>query len=406
MGLKVCVIGAGGFYRRFVPLFQAHPLVSEVSLAELDPTRRRLAAEAYGVRRTFASLDEACASDVDAVAIFTQRWLHGPQAVQALNAGKHVYSAVPAAITLEEMALLVETVERTGLIYMMGETSFYYPAAIYCRQRYRAGDFGRFVYGEGEYLHDMARFYAAYDRTNGDGWRALASFPPMLYATHSLALVLSVTDAAVTHVSCLGIVDDHDDAIFRKDVSMWGNEFSNEVALFRTSDGGACRINEFRRTGISGEPHVRVSIFGTEASYEEQIGSRAWVERDPASLTDLWELLACTSVQLDGDGRKRVVAGDEHAFRGVSVVHPIERLPVTYAGIENGHEGAHPFLADDFVRACASGTQPTLNVWTAARYTAPGIVAHASALRDGELMRVPDFARRPAMVASQPVSAP
>ena len=38
-------------------------------------------------------------SDVDAVAIFTQRWTHGPLVVQALRAGKHVYSAVPMAIS-------------------------------------------------------------------------------------------------------------------------------------------------------------------------------------------------------------------------------------------------------------------------------------------------------------------
>ncbi len=42
-------------------------------------------------------------SDVDAVAIFTQRWTHGPLVVQALRAGKHVYSAVPMAITEEEI---------------------------------------------------------------------------------------------------------------------------------------------------------------------------------------------------------------------------------------------------------------------------------------------------------------
>jgi predicted dehydrogenase len=292
MGLKIAVVGAGGFFRRFVPLFQAHPLVSEVSLAELDASRRDHAARAFGIARTFASLDEVCRSDIDAVAIFTQRWLHAPQAIQALEAGKHVYSAVPAAITVEEMAALVEEVERGGLVYMMGETSYYYPAAIYCRDRFRAGDFGRFVYGEGEYLHDMARFYAAYNRTNGPRWQAFASFPPMLYATHSLALVLSVIDAHVTNVSCLGVVDEHEDGIFREDLSAWGNVFSNEVALFRTSDGGICRINEFRRTGISGEPHVRVSIYGTDASYEEQIGSRAWVGRDPGGFIDLWDLLA------------------------------------------------------------------------------------------------------------------
>src|SRR5205085_12077003 len=127
------------------PLFKAHPLVEEVCLAEVLPERRAEQAERHGIRRTFASLEDLCASDVDAIALFTQRWLHGPQAVQAVRAGKHVYSAVPAAITLDEVAALVSAVEETGRTYMNGETSYYYPSVIYCRERYRHGDFGRFV---------------------------------------------------------------------------------------------------------------------------------------------------------------------------------------------------------------------------------------------------------------------
>jgi predicted dehydrogenase len=52
-----------------------------------------------------------------------------------LRAGKHVYCAVPTGRTVDEVRDLVQAVEDTGLIYMMGETSYYYPSAIYCRQR-------------------------------------------------------------------------------------------------------------------------------------------------------------------------------------------------------------------------------------------------------------------------------
>ena len=128
MGLKIGVSGAGQFSPSFIPLFQAHPAVEEVVLADIAPDRRAEFARRYGIKRTVASHDELCRTDVDAIAIFTQRWLHAQQAIQALRAGKHVYSAVPAAITLEEVAELVETVQRTGLTYMVGETSYYYPS--------------------------------------------------------------------------------------------------------------------------------------------------------------------------------------------------------------------------------------------------------------------------------------
>ena len=93
MGLRIGVLGAGSFATRFIPLFKAHPAVEAVYLAEALPERRREQAERFGVGATFEGLDDLLGSDCDAVAIFTQRWLHGAQAVRALRAGKHVWMA-------------------------------------------------------------------------------------------------------------------------------------------------------------------------------------------------------------------------------------------------------------------------------------------------------------------------
>ena len=69
----------------------------------------------------------------------------------------------------------------------------------------------------------------------------------------------------------------------------------------------------------------------------------------------------------------------------------MERLPKEFVGLPNGHCGSHQFLVDDFVQACLTGTTPPNNVWQAARYCVPGLVAHESALRGGELLEIPDF---------------
>lgn len=397
MGLKIGICGVGSFGSRFIPLFKVHPLVEEVCIADPFLDRLRRQAKRFGIARTYASLDELCQSDVDAIAIFTQRWLDGPQAVKALKAGKHVYSAVPTAVTLDEVTDLVETVKTSGLIYMLGETSYYYPSTLYCRDRFAKGDFGKFVYGEGEYLHDMSHgFYEAYQHSGGDEWKRTASFPPMLYPTHSISMILSVTGTRMTHVSCMGFVDDHEDGIFRADVSLWQNNFSNETAMFRTSDGGMCRINEFRRIGLSGGSSVRMSIYGTEASYEEQTNARVWNTKNPKEMIDLSELLACKNVQISEADRKEVPEDlIEAFFMGVSAIHPIHRLPKEFLRLPNGHHGSHQFLVVDFVEACVSGKLPLNNVWAAARYCVPGIIAHESAKRGGELMEIPDFGGPP-----------
>jgi hypothetical protein len=56
---------------------------------------------------------------------------------------------------------------------------------------------------------------------------------------------------------------------------------------------------------------------------------------------------------------------------------------------DSGHEGSHTFLTHEFVRAVVEQTKPAVDVYEAVAYTAPGIVAHQSALRDGERRKVP-----------------
>jgi predicted dehydrogenase len=395
--IKVGILGAGGFARAFTPLFKVHPQVRAVSIAELLPERRREEAALAGISETYGSLDELLASDCDAVAIFTQRWMHAPQAIAALRAGKHVYSAVPAGVTVEELSELVETVRRTGLTYALGETSYYYPSTILCREMWRQGKFGRFVYGEAEYMHDMSHgFYEAYKHSGGADWKRTAGVPPMLYPTHTMSMIVSVTGARLTRVSCLGQADQAGDGVFGQGLNLWDNPFSNETALFRTSDGGAARINELRRVGHWGGRSVRLSLYGTEGCFEEQPDGDVWVNR-AREVTPLGDILRCVPV----DEASRLAAGQvpgstQHDFySGMAQVHPTWRLPPEYVGRPSGHHGSHHFLVDDFVRGCTTGALPPNHAWAAARYNLPGIIAHESAKRDGELMSVPDLGDPP-----------
>jgi predicted dehydrogenase len=305
-------------------------------------------------------------------------------------------------ISVEEIGAIVEAVASTKLTYMMGETSFYYPAAIFCRERMRTGQFGSFVYGEGEYLHDMDHgFYDAYRYSGGEEWKATASYPPMFYPTHSVSGILSVTNAHAVAVSCLGYRDTADDGVFDAAVSRWGNEFSNEIALFRTSDGGTMRICEMRRIGVPNvEPNVRFSLFGTKGSFEQQTGASVWATRD--SFEDVTSLLQTHAHLQDGaipeddEDLAQIPRALRWSFRsGFSSVHDRSVLPPSFVGLPNGHEGSHQFLVHDFIVACTAGTLPPVNAWAAARYTLPGLIAHQSALRGGELLAIPDFGDPP-----------
>lgn len=390
------IVGAGQFAGQFAALFKAHPDIEKVFVTDLVPERATDIVEHEDLDGTFESFDALLDSDVDAIALFTQRWTHGPLVVRALEAGKHVYSAVPMAISVEEIGAIIEAVKSTGLVYMMGETSYYNPpATVLARQKVAEGAFGRIFYAEGDYVHDMdLGFYAAYQYSGGgDDWRATASYPPMLYPTHSIGGVLGAIPGHAISVSCLGIKDDRGDGVFDKQVSQFDNDFSNASALFELDNGTVMRINEMRRVGYPAPiRESRFRYFGTEASFEQLATVSLWQDR--YDIVDVSEQLeAAPSVDLDDPSLAHVDPELRRAFvSGYAPIHDVERVPVELRPLPNGHEGSHHFLVDDFVRAMVDRTLPPVNAWVAARYTLPGgIVAHQSALQDGARLPVPDF---------------
>ena len=392
------MVGAGQFAGTFAKLFQLHPAVSEVRVTDLQPERAKELTERERLGPVVDDFEEMLASDLDAVAIFTQRWTHGPLVVQTLRAGKHVYSAVPMAFTVQEAEQIIEAVLETGLTYMMGETSYYNPATVYARQKLAENAFGRVFYSEGDYVHDMdLGFYAAYQYSGGEDWKATASYPPLLYPTHSIGGVLGAIPAHAVSVSALGVVDQRSDGVFDRAVSQFNNDFSNASALFELSDGGAMRINEMRRVGYPS--HIRESrfrYFGTEASFEQLANITVWQNKqDVTDISD--QIHSRPSMSPDDASLAHVAPELRDAFiSGHAPVHDTSRLPATFREIPTGHEGSHHFLVDDFARAVETGTLPPVNAWTAARFTVPGIIAHQSALQGGARLSIPDFGDAPA----------
>ena len=389
--LRLAIIGGGQFSSSFIHLFQAHPFVEEVALVELNPERRASIAAKFSIKQTFASLSELWNSDFNAVAIFTPRWTHAQIALEAIQNGRHVYTAVPMGITQEEISQLVETSSKTKLTYFMAETSFYYPAVVFSRKKFAEGQMGKFVYGEGEYLHDMSHgFSDAYAANGGDDWKSTASFPPMLYSTHSVSTILSVTGAQATSVTCIGLKDTAGDGIFDSNVSMWKNDQSNQIALFETSDGGVMRIAELRRVGTAPlESTVRMSIFGTEGSFEQQVGYASWATKNSFDIiTD--EIGTFSDVENPYSLKPDYIPPNLWDG-GFARVHDRSQLPKEFVGLSNGHGGSHQFMVDDFVMDAVGERKAPMNVIDAARFTIPGVLAHQSAQMAGQKLQIPQF---------------
>lgn len=332
-----------------------HPACEVGAVADASAAARGHLSETYRCATAYETIEELVADDsLDAIGVFTPAPVHVAHAVLAMESGKHVISAVPASLTLEGCEELVATKVRTGMRYMMAETSCYRAPAIRARRLFREGGFGKVVYSEGEYYHPSIG--AAKDglsvREGERTWRW--GFPPMFYPTHSTGFLVGVTGERLTHVSCFATRGD--DPAF--DDNVYDNPFDNCAAVFRTSGGGVFRCVVAWNAYNHGE---RAQWFGTEASlFMESWSGQPYLLR-----------------RADGT--------EETEYPDFS-----QELPEAMRH-DSGHGGSHAYITNEFVQALLEDREPEVSVWDAVAMTAPGLVAHQSALREGERLEVPQY---------------
>lgn len=338
--LRVGIVGYGvcQFGAQFG--FQDHPNVEIVAVSDLFPDRCQKLAEACRCSKTYASLEELVKDDrVEAVFVATDAPSHAKHCLEVLKHGKHVASAVPAVFgSMEDAERLFEGVRKSGLKYMMFETSCFHAEVHAMRRIYQAGGLGKLIYTEGEYYHHQAQLIDSYRQ-----WRL--GLPPQWYPTHANAYHLCVSGESFTEVSCLGYKSTAEH--LQADTNPHKNPFGTEIALLRSSGGGTSRMAiSWDTPGVSGET-----------------------------------------------GRNRGEKGSFYNnYEGSTKDLPdLNRPPLPPGLAPGGHGGSHGYLTNEFITAILQDRKPLVDIVAALNLTVPGIIAHQSALRDGERMKIPQF---------------
>lgn len=371
---KVRIGVVGG---RFGATFQWHldPDCEVVAVCDIDPQRLKRLQEVYRCPNAYRNYREMLRHPgMNAVAVFTPAPLHAWMSIEAMKAGKHVISAVPAGLTVEELERQLETVKKTGLKYMMAETSYYMPEIITCREWAREGRFGTIFYSEAEYHHE-GLIELMFDERGLPTWRH--GFPPMLYPTHCTGMVVPVTGERLVEVQAIGWGDGHEVLA----TNAYQNPFWNTTGFFKTSGGHSSRISVFWHVAAGGVE--RAQFYGNRLSY--------LMARPEGSPNTVIRIGKEGEMGLDSAGYP-VGKVEIEAFRQPD---HFEKLPEPMR-VKTGHGNSHTFLTHEFVRAIVEDRHPEVNIWEAIAYTLPGIVAHQSALRGGELLKIRDYGRAPA----------
>lgn len=321
---------------------------------------RKEAREQYrregGTERLCESFEELL-EYVDAVIVASPQQYHAPQAAIALEAGKHVLSEVPAAVSLEQAQQLLAAERRSSAHYMLAENYCYTRSNLIVRSMAEAGVFGEIYFSEGEYLHEMKADH--HDAQGNPTWRYYwqVGRDGHTYPTHSLGPVLQWLDDRLVAVSCVGTGRHTDPEHAIQDTIL---------LLGRTSRGGLVKL---RFDLLSNRPHLwdYYSVQGTTGAYEAARAPgespRVYVlGRSPA---EQWEPLETYAEEFLPARYRQVVAG-------------------------TGHWGADTWPVREFVESIVQDKRPPIDVYKALDMTLPGLISHLSIAQGGAWLAVPD----------------
>ena len=368
--VRVAIVGLG-FGSEFIPIYQAHPDAELVAVCRRNKVELDRCGDQFGIQKRYTDYNEVLRDpDIDAVHINSPIPDHAPQSLAALKAGKHVACTVPMGTSIAELHALCKAQRESGKIYMMMETVVYSREYLFAKELYDRGVLGRIQFLRGSHQQDM------------DGWPEYwPGLPPMWYATHCVSPCLAILSqpgkpAHAGHVVCHGSGRISDDLIEK-----YNSPYAVETATFAV-----------RNSDVAAE--VTRSLFDTARQYRESFdvtGSRMSFEWQQVEGEDP---VLHTKGLPEGQIPRRVKVPDyagrlpEPIRKFTGAIHDATHLSFVQGG---GHGGSHPHLTHHFLMACL-GKQPAFpDAATSANWTAVGICAHESALKNGEKVVIPEF---------------
>ena len=367
--INVAIIGLG-FGAEFIPIYQKHPNANLVAICQRSPDKLKEIGDAFGIKGRYTSYDELLEDQgIDAVHINTPIPDHAPQTIKALKKGKHVACTVPMATSVEDCETIVRLSRETGLKYMMMETVVYAREFLFVKELYEKGELGKIQFLQASHQQDM------------DGWpNYWPGLPPMWYATHCVGPCLALTDADAEYVSCFGSGTIRDEL-----VSKYGSPFAVETTHIK-----------LRNSDLTAR--IYRSLFDVARQYRESFDCYGSKKTFEWPLIEGEDPVLHTAKKAEHEIPQKVKVPDyadrlpegirRFTTKGVYDSDEHQHLSFTQGA---GHGGSHPHLAHEFLTALVEGRDPYPNAPKSANWTCVGLCAHESALKGGEIVRLPEF---------------
>ncbi len=115
MSTKIGIIGAGGMVSFHIAGF-VEAGAQVVAIADVNADAAHKAADRFGIPSAYGSASEMLKAhpEIDAVSVILPNKFHKPVAIQALQAGKHVFCEKPPALNAAEVQEMIDAATKAG----------------------------------------------------------------------------------------------------------------------------------------------------------------------------------------------------------------------------------------------------------------------------------------------------
>lgn len=139
--MKILMAGQGAFGIKHLEAIQKIDGIQVVSLVGGSADTTKAVAERFGIPHWTQDLAEGLAQPgVEAVILATPTQMHASQAIQSLEAGKHVQVEIPMADNLADSLRLDAAQKKAGRIAMAGHTRRFNPSHQWIHKKIVAGE--------------------------------------------------------------------------------------------------------------------------------------------------------------------------------------------------------------------------------------------------------------------------
>jgi predicted dehydrogenase len=142
--VRLAIVGCGNISQLNAPGYLQHPRCAVSALCDTVPARADKRARQWGIAPKIYHDYAQVLNDphIDAVELLTPTYLHAPQIIAALEAGKHVSCQKPLCTTVAEADQIIAAAGNAATLFRVTENFLYYPPIVKAKELLDAGAIG------------------------------------------------------------------------------------------------------------------------------------------------------------------------------------------------------------------------------------------------------------------------